>query len=90
MKRESSKECSVFFCWKRKAIGYEIVFRGIQQSFLHGGPQNEPVLEFIHGSKVLEDFSGTFFTLWSRKITFLKGHLCMYKSQTFYKFCRWR
>ena len=67
MKRESSKECSGFVCWKRKGIGYEIVLRGIQQCFLHGEAQNEPLLKFIHGSEVLEGFSGTFFTLWSRK-----------------------
>ena len=54
-----------FFCWTRKAFGYEIVLRGIQQCFLHVGAQN-----FIHGSEVLEDFSGTFFTLWSRKLRF--------------------
>ena len=29
-----------------------------------------PVLKFIHGSKVLEDFSSTFFTLLSRKLRF--------------------
>ena len=52
---------------EKEGIGYEIVLRGIQQCFLHGEAQNEPLLKFIHGSEVLGGFSGTFFTLWSRK-----------------------
>ena len=70
MKRESSKECSGFVCWKRKGIGYEIVLRGIQQCFLHGEAQNEPVLKFIHGSEVLEGFSGTFSLYGQEKLRF--------------------
>ena len=48
---------------RRLSFGYEIVFRGIQQCFPYVGKQN-----VIHGSEVLEDFSGTFFILWSRKL----------------------
>ena len=33
-----------------------------------------PVLKFIHGSQVLEDFSSTFFYSKVKKITFLKGN----------------
>ena len=39
MERESSKECSVSFCGQKKAFRYEIVFRGIQPWFLHGGSE---------------------------------------------------
>ena len=40
MERKSSKECSVSFLWKKtKAFRYEIVFRGIQPCFLHGGSE---------------------------------------------------
>ena len=31
-----------------------------------------PVLNFNQNSEVIEDFSGTFLTLWARKITLLK------------------
>ena len=37
MERESSKECSAFFCGGREAFHQEIVFRGIQPCFLHDG-----------------------------------------------------
>ena len=34
---ESSKESSVFFLWAEESLSYEIVLRGIQSHFLHGG-----------------------------------------------------
>ena len=37
------------------------------------------VLKLIQGSEVFEDFSGTFLLFKVKKITFLKGDLCMYK-----------
>ena len=37
MERKGLKECSVSFLWKTKAFRYEIVIRGIQPCFLHGG-----------------------------------------------------
>ena len=50
-----------------------------------------PVLKVIQCRRIFEDFASTFFTLWSRKITFLKGNLCMYKCFTnVYKFCHRR
>ena len=70
----------------RKTFGYENDLRGIQRCFLQRSPKY-PVLKVIQCRRIFEDFSSTFFTLWSRKTTFLKGNLCMYKCFTnVYKF----
>ena len=37
MEREGSKECSVSFLWTNESFRYEIVIRGIQPCFRHGG-----------------------------------------------------
>ena len=69
-KRESSNECSGFFCGLKKALGYEIVLRGISTMFSSRRSVRCPVLKFNQGSEVFEYFSGTFFTLRSRKLRF--------------------
>ena len=37
MERESSKECSFFFLWRKGSFSSRNRFRGIQPCFLHGG-----------------------------------------------------
>ena len=37
MERESSKECSFFFLWRKGSFSSRNHFRGIQPCFLHGG-----------------------------------------------------
>ena len=54
MERESSVECSLFFCRLRKAVGYEIVLREIQRCFLHGAAQN---VLFWNSTKAAKVFS---------------------------------
>ena len=83
------KKAQFSFCGQRKAFLYEIVSRGIQPYFLHGGALGLSVLKCNQGSDVLENFevhllinvSYTFYSFWHR---FLKKN---------YKMCpdwRWR
>ena len=37
------------------------------------------MLKCNQDSEVFAEFSGTFCTLWAKKITFLKGNICIYK-----------
>ena len=47
MERESLKECSVFFCGGREAFHEQIVLRGIQPCFLHGGAHATKTAKFL-------------------------------------------
>ena len=57
MKRESSKNAKFPFCGQTKGFRYEIVTRAIQPCFLH------------QGTEIYEETSGTFYTLWKRKVS---------------------
>ena len=78
--RKKFKRMLSFF-GQTKAFRYEIVFRGIQPCFLHGGWNAWPGLFWINqGTEVSEDTWGTFRTLWSKKSSFLKEmNFCIYK-----------
>ena len=73
MERESSKECSVFFLWIRKAFGYEIVFWRIQQCFLHGGAQNVLFWNSFTAAKFWKTFQ-VHFLLYGQENFVLKGN----------------
>ena len=79
MERESSKECSVSFLWTNESFSLwnclsrsSTLFstRGIGALGLFGTKQD---------SEASEDTRGTFFTLWSKKSTFLEENFCIYK-----------
>ena len=55
MERESSKECSAFFLWRREAFHQEIVLRGIQPCFLHGAAHHG-LLNATKAAKFLLNF----------------------------------
>ena len=55
MERESSKECSAFFCGGREAFHQEIVLRGIQPCFLHGAAHHG-LLNATKAAKFLLNF----------------------------------
>ena len=60
-----SRMLTFLFCGQTETFRYETVLSGIQPCFLHGG-----ALWFWtnQGSVGFEEISGTFFTLWSRKL----------------------
>ena len=63
------KNAQFSFCGERETFHQEVVPRGIQPSFLHGGAHGR-VLKRDQGSGVFAEFSGTFCTLWPRKLRF--------------------
>ena len=63
------KDRQFSFCGERETFHQEVVPRGIQPSFLHGGAHGR-VLKRDQGSGVFAEFSGTFCTLWPRKLRF--------------------
>ena len=62
MEREVQKSAQFPFRGRTEAFRYEIVFRGIQPCFLHGGALS--LFSTSQGSDVFEEISGTFCTLW--------------------------
>ena len=70
MERESSNECSVFFLWTKESVWLRN--RPSRNSTMFSSRRSAKctALKFNQGSEVFEDFSGTFFTLWSRKLRF--------------------
>ena len=52
---KAQKKAQFSFCGQRKAVHYEIVFRGIQPYFLHGG-ERLACFECNQGSDVLVNF----------------------------------
>ena len=72
------KKAPFSYCGQRKAFLYEIVFRGIQPYFLHGGALGLSVLKCNQGSDILENFE-VIFSFMVKEITFLNGNLCIYK-----------
>ena len=70
------KECSISFL-RTSGSFLLIVFREIQPCFLHCGALS--LFSTNQGSEVFEQISGTFCTLWSRKICFEKGFFYIYK-----------
>ena len=65
------KKAQFSFCRKKKAFHYEIVLRGIQPYFLHGGALGLSVLKCNQGSDVLDNFE-VHFLLYGRGNYFLK------------------
>ena len=87
-KEKVQKNAQFPFCGQTKAFRFEIVFRGIQPCFLHGGSERLACLLTNQGSEVSKDTWGTFRTLWSKKsVRFQKGIFEFIKvSWTFSKF----
>ena len=77
-RKETVKENAQFrFCGQTRAIRYEIVFRGIQPCFLHGGSERlNPATEAARFLKKLEIHSVCSMV---KESTFLKGNFCIYK-----------
>ena len=68
--REISKNAQFPFREQTKAFRYEIV-QGIRPCFLQSRRSDWPVLIKCNlGSEVFEEFSGTFYSIWSRKVRF--------------------
>ena len=78
MERESSMEFSVSFCGQTKAFRYEIVFRGIQPCFLHGGSERLACFEPTKAARFLKTFE-VHSVLYDKKSTFFKRNFCIYK-----------
>ena len=68
MKKENSKECSVFFLWRKGSF-----------SSRNRPSRNSVCFEMQPRQRRFSEFSGTFCTLWPSKIMFLKGNFCIYK-----------
>ena len=69
MERESSKECSVFFLWRKGSFSSRS--RPLRNLILFSSWWSKwSVLKSNQGSNVFAEFSGTFCTLWPRKLRF--------------------
>ena len=81
MERESSKECSVSFCGQTRAFRYEIVFRGIQPCFLHGGSECLACFEPTKAARFLKklEVHSVYKRSMVKESTFLKGNFCIHK-----------
>ena len=86
MERESSKECSAFFLWRKGSFSSRN--RPSRNSTLFSSRRSAwSVLKCNQGSQVFAEFLGTFCTLWPRQLRFLKGiYVFLNVSQTFYNF----
>ena len=67
-KEKFQKNAQFSFCGGREAFHQEIVLRGIQPCFLHGGAHG--LFCNATGAVKFAEFSGTFCTLWPRKLRF--------------------
>ena len=67
-KEKVQKNAQLSFCGESEAFHQEIVPRGIQPCFLHGGAHG--LLKCNQVSEVFAGFSGTFCTLWPRQLRF--------------------
>ena len=79
---KAQKKAQFSFCGQRKAFHYELVLRGIEPYFLHGGALVglfSAVLKCNQGGDVLENFDVHIYSMVKELITFLKGNLCIYK-----------
>ena len=69
MERESSKECSAFFLWRKGSFSSRN--RPSRNSTLFSSRRSPwSVLKCNQGSVVFAEFSGTFCTLWPRQLRF--------------------
>ena len=59
-------------CGQTKAFRYEIVFRGIQPCFLHGGSERLACFEPTKAARFLKTFE-VHSVLYDKKVRFLKG-----------------
>ena len=59
-------------CGQTKAVRYEIVFRGIQPCFLHGGSERLACFEPTKAARFLKTFE-VHSVLYDKKVRFLKG-----------------
>ena len=66
-KEKVQKNAQLSFCGEREAFHQELVLRGIQPCFLHGGAHG---LKCNQVSEVFAEFSGTFCTLWPKQLRF--------------------
>ena len=78
LERECSKECSFFFLWRKGSFSSR---NGPSTNLTLFSSRRSAwsVLKCNQGSEVFAEFSGTFCTLWAKKITFLKENICIYK-----------
>ena len=67
-KEKVQKNAQFSFCREREAFYQEIVLRGIRPCFLHG--QRMVCFEMQPRQQSFGEFSGTFCTLWPRKLRF--------------------
>ena len=86
MERESSKECSAFFLWRKGSFSSRN--RPSRNSTLFSSRRSAwSVLKCNQGTEVFAEVSGTFCTLWPRQLRFWKGiYVFVNASETFYKF----
>ena len=79
--KKAQKKAEFSFCGQRKAFHYEIVLRGIQPYFPHGGALGmySAVLKCNQGSDVLENFE-VHFLLYGQENYVFKRNLCIYGS----------
>ena len=77
MERESSKECSAFFLWRKGSFSSRN--RPSRNSTLFYSRRSAwSVLKCNQGSEVFAEFWGAFCTLWPRQLV-LKRNLCIFK-----------
>ena len=77
--RESSKECWVSFLWTNESVSLWNCLSRNSTLFSTRRIGELGLLWTNQGSVYSEDTWGTFRTLWSKKITFLKRNFCIYK-----------
>ena len=78
---KAQKKAQFSFCRQRRAFHYEIVLRGTEPYFLHGGALVglfSAVLKWNQGGDVLENFEVHIYSMVKELITFLKGNLGIY------------
>ena len=79
MERKVQKNTHFPFCGQTRTFRREIVFRGIQTCFLHGGSERLASFEPTEAARFLKKLEVHSVYYMVKESTFLKGNFCIYK-----------
>ena len=78
-KEKVQKNARFPFCGQTEAFRYEMIFRGIQPCFLHGGSERLACFEPTKAARFLKTLEVHSVLYDQRKVRFLKKNCCIYK-----------